>query len=153
MGPDVCTQLRRIREACPSVGLTSSVYLVSNWFRQLVIDMLPEVIFFLVRGLGILFLKCATTNLGKLELMNKARQYYVKHFCHFKTKSTALAELQENYAMALNKVESENQRLQKELEETRATLGISFRVLPDNYESTALQRQHQVTEIKNTESR
>ncbi|KAJ7324977.1 hypothetical protein JRQ81_017997 [Phrynocephalus forsythii] len=89
--------------------------------------------------------------LSQLEALRKENQHLSEMLQ--KAKSATLAELQESYVTALNKVESENQRLLKELEETKASLGVSFRVPQDKYESIVLQKQHQVLEIKNTESR
>ncbi|XP_020642043.3 centrosomal protein of 63 kDa isoform X2 [Pogona vitticeps] len=89
--------------------------------------------------------------LSQLEALRQENQHLSEMLQ--KAKSAASAELQESYDKALNRVESENQQLQKELEETRATLGASSWVPQDKYESIVLQRQHQVTEIKNIESR
>ncbi|XP_062988379.1 centrosomal protein of 63 kDa isoform X2 [Elgaria multicarinata webbii] len=70
-----------------------------------------------------------------------------------KAKNIPVAELQESYAKALNKVESENKQLQKELAETRASLEASSWVSQDKYESIVQQMQIQVAEVKNTENR
>ncbi|KAH0623946.1 hypothetical protein JD844_007166 [Phrynosoma platyrhinos] len=81
--------------------------------------------------------------------IEKAERKAVEH----RVKNTPLAELQESYLKALNKVESEKQQLQKELAESRAVLEISSQIPQDKYESIVQEMQHQVTEIKNTESR
>ncbi|XP_015262128.1 PREDICTED: centrosomal protein of 63 kDa [Gekko japonicus] len=70
-----------------------------------------------------------------------------------KVKITAVTELQESHAKALNRVEAENQQLQKELAETRAKLEASSQVSQEKYESILQHLQQQVTEIKNTEAR
>ncbi|XP_077786125.1 centrosomal protein of 63 kDa isoform X5 [Podarcis muralis] len=70
-----------------------------------------------------------------------------------KGKSAPLAEFQESYTKALNKVESENQRLLKELAETKASLEASSRRSQGRYENIMQQMQQQMTEIKNVESR
>nr|XP_003218410.1 PREDICTED: centrosomal protein of 63 kDa isoform X1 [Anolis carolinensis]XP_008104576.1 PREDICTED: centrosomal protein of 63 kDa isoform X1 [Anolis carolinensis]XP_008104577.1 PREDICTED: centrosomal protein of 63 kDa isoform X1 [Anolis carolinensis] len=70
-----------------------------------------------------------------------------------KVKNTPVAELHESYTKALNKVESEKQQLQKELAETRALLETSSHISQDQYESIVKEMQHQVTELKNKDSR
>lgn len=85
--------------------------------------------------------------------MNKTRHHLVNYFCLCKVKITSVTELQESYARALNKVEAENQQLQKELAETRAKLEASSQVSQEKYESVLQHLQQQVTEIKNTEAR
>ncbi|XP_060623985.2 centrosomal protein of 63 kDa isoform X2 [Anolis sagrei] len=70
-----------------------------------------------------------------------------------KVRNTPVAELQESYTKALNKVESEKQQLQKELAETRALLQNSSQISQDQYDSIVKELQHQVIELKNKDSR
>nr|XP_060623982.1 centrosomal protein of 63 kDa isoform X1 [Anolis sagrei ordinatus]XP_060623984.1 centrosomal protein of 63 kDa isoform X1 [Anolis sagrei ordinatus] len=70
-----------------------------------------------------------------------------------KVRNTPVAELQESYTKALNKVESEKQQLQKELAETRALLQNSSQISQDQYDSIVKELQHQVNELKNKDSR
>ncbi|XP_048361312.1 centrosomal protein of 63 kDa isoform X2 [Sphaerodactylus townsendi] len=70
-----------------------------------------------------------------------------------KVKSTSVAELQDSYAKALNKMEAENKQLQKQLAETQAKLEVSSQVSRGKYENILHHLQQQVTEIKNTEAR
>ncbi|KAL8187658.1 UNVERIFIED_CONTAM: hypothetical protein K2H54_053502 [Gekko kuhli] len=70
-----------------------------------------------------------------------------------KVKITAVTELQESHAKALNRMEAENQQLQKELAETQAKLEASSQVSQEKYESILQHLQQQVNEIKNTEAR
>uniref|UniRef100_A0A8D2JJP6 Centrosomal protein 63 n=1 Tax=Varanus komodoensis TaxID=61221 RepID=A0A8D2JJP6_VARKO len=89
--------------------------------------------------------------LSQLETLRQ-ENHHLSEMLH-KVKSTPVTELQESCAKALNKVESENQRLQKELAETRARLEASSWLSQDKYESIVQQMQNQVTEIKNAENR
>ncbi|XP_005303696.2 centrosomal protein of 63 kDa isoform X9 [Chrysemys picta bellii] len=68
-------------------------------------------------------------------------------------KDVPVTDIQESYTTALNKLESENQQLQKDLAETRAKLEFSTQVCRDKYESIVQQMQSKVTEIKDTECR
>ncbi|XP_026516582.1 centrosomal protein of 63 kDa isoform X3 [Terrapene carolina triunguis] len=68
-------------------------------------------------------------------------------------KDVPVTDIQESYNTALNKLESENQQLQKDLAETRAKLEFSTQVSRDKYESIVQQMQSKVTEIKDTECR
>ncbi|XP_043348605.1 centrosomal protein of 63 kDa isoform X15 [Dermochelys coriacea] len=68
-------------------------------------------------------------------------------------KDVPVTDIQESYTTALNKLESENQQLQKDLAETRAKLELSTQVCWDKYESIMQQMQSKVTEIKDTECR
>ncbi|XP_077681650.1 centrosomal protein of 63 kDa isoform X7 [Eretmochelys imbricata] len=68
-------------------------------------------------------------------------------------KDVHVTDIQESYTTALNKLESENQQLQKNLAETRAKLELSTQVCRDKYESIVQQMQSKVTEIKDTECR
>ncbi|XP_043348602.1 centrosomal protein of 63 kDa isoform X11 [Dermochelys coriacea] len=70
-----------------------------------------------------------------------------------KAKDVPVTDIQESYTTALNKLESENQQLQKDLAETRAKLELSTQVCWDKYESIMQQMQSKVTEIKDTECR
>ncbi|XP_077681651.1 centrosomal protein of 63 kDa isoform X8 [Eretmochelys imbricata] len=70
-----------------------------------------------------------------------------------KAKDVHVTDIQESYTTALNKLESENQQLQKNLAETRAKLELSTQVCRDKYESIVQQMQSKVTEIKDTECR
>ncbi|XP_065413156.1 centrosomal protein of 63 kDa isoform X5 [Chrysemys picta bellii] len=70
-----------------------------------------------------------------------------------KAKDVPVTDIQESYTTALNKLESENQQLQKDLAETRAKLEFSTQVCRDKYESIVQQMQSKVTEIKDTECR
>ncbi|XP_061492572.1 centrosomal protein of 63 kDa isoform X2 [Rhineura floridana] len=89
--------------------------------------------------------------LSQLETLRQENQHLSEMLQ--KAKSASRAELHESYIKALNKVESENQRLQKELAETKASLEASSWESEGKYQSIVQQMQHQVTEIKNTESR
>ncbi|XP_037764211.1 centrosomal protein of 63 kDa isoform X5 [Chelonia mydas] len=68
-------------------------------------------------------------------------------------KDVHVTDIQESYTTALDKLESENQQLQKDLAETRAKLELSTQVCRDKYESIVQQMQSKVTEIKDTECR
>ncbi|XP_034636715.1 centrosomal protein of 63 kDa isoform X1 [Trachemys scripta elegans] len=68
-------------------------------------------------------------------------------------KDVPVTDIQESYTTALNKLESENQQLQKDLAETRAKLEFSTQACRDKYESIVQQMQSKVTEIKDTECR
>uniref|UniRef100_A0A8C3T8V4 Centrosomal protein 63 n=1 Tax=Chelydra serpentina TaxID=8475 RepID=A0A8C3T8V4_CHESE len=68
-------------------------------------------------------------------------------------KDVPVTDIQESYTTALNKLESENQQLQKDLAETRAKLELSTQVCRDKYESIVQQMQSSVTEMKDTECR
>ncbi|XP_053895938.1 centrosomal protein of 63 kDa isoform X6 [Malaclemys terrapin pileata] len=70
-----------------------------------------------------------------------------------KAKDVPVTDIQESYTTALNKLESENQQLQKDLAETRAKLEFSTQACRDKYESIVQQMQSKVTEIKDTECR
>ncbi|KAM9127945.1 centrosomal protein of 63 kDa isoform 5-T6 [Pangshura tecta] len=70
-----------------------------------------------------------------------------------KAKDVPVTDIQESYTTALNKLEAENQQLQKDLAETKAKLEFSTQVCRDKYESIVQQMQSEVTEIKDTESR
>uniref|UniRef100_A0A8C3F0E4 Centrosomal protein 63 n=1 Tax=Chrysemys picta bellii TaxID=8478 RepID=A0A8C3F0E4_CHRPI len=70
-----------------------------------------------------------------------------------RAKDVPVTDIQESYTTALNKLESENQQLQKDLAETRAKLEFSTQVCRDKYESIVQQMQSKVTEIKDTECR
>ncbi|XP_026516589.1 centrosomal protein of 63 kDa isoform X8 [Terrapene carolina triunguis] len=70
-----------------------------------------------------------------------------------RAKDVPVTDIQESYNTALNKLESENQQLQKDLAETRAKLEFSTQVSRDKYESIVQQMQSKVTEIKDTECR
>ncbi|XP_042308073.1 ubiquitin domain-containing protein 2 isoform X1 [Sceloporus undulatus] len=89
--------------------------------------------------------------LAQLEILKQENQHLSEMLQ--KVKNIPLAELQESYIKALNKVESEKQQLQKELAESRTVLETSSQILQDKYESIVQEMQHQVIEIKNTESR
>ncbi|XP_032625681.1 centrosomal protein of 63 kDa isoform X8 [Chelonoidis abingdonii] len=68
-------------------------------------------------------------------------------------KDVPVTDIQESYTTALNKLEAENQQLQKDLAETKAKLEFSTQVCRDKYESIVQQMQSKVAEIKDTESR
>ncbi|XP_026516591.1 centrosomal protein of 63 kDa isoform X9 [Terrapene carolina triunguis] len=94
------------------------------------------------------------------ELMEKCKELRVmeEHHCQAKAeikkaKDVPVTDIQESYNTALNKLESENQQLQKDLAETRAKLEFSTQVSRDKYESIVQQMQSKVTEIKDTECR
>ncbi|XP_053895940.1 centrosomal protein of 63 kDa isoform X7 [Malaclemys terrapin pileata] len=70
-----------------------------------------------------------------------------------RAKDVPVTDIQESYTTALNKLESENQQLQKDLAETRAKLEFSTQACRDKYESIVQQMQSKVTEIKDTECR
>ncbi|XP_074860517.1 centrosomal protein of 63 kDa isoform X2 [Carettochelys insculpta] len=70
-----------------------------------------------------------------------------------KAKEVPLPDVQESYTIALNKLESENQQLRKDLAETRAKLELSTQVCQDKYESIMQQMQSKVAELKATEHR
>ncbi|XP_054838224.1 centrosomal protein of 63 kDa isoform X2 [Eublepharis macularius] len=89
--------------------------------------------------------------LSQLEALRQENHHLLEKLQ--KGKSTPVTELQESYGKALNKVEAENQQLQKELAEARVRLEASSRVSQDKYESVLQHLQQQVTEIKNTEAR
>ncbi|XP_007170431.2 centrosomal protein of 63 kDa isoform X2 [Balaenoptera acutorostrata] len=63
-------------------------------------------------------------------------------------KEVSLADLQENYIEALNKLVSENQQLQKDLMDTKAQLEISTQICKKNHDRITHSR---VPEFKNTE--
>ncbi|XP_065413178.1 centrosomal protein of 63 kDa isoform X30 [Chrysemys picta bellii] len=94
------------------------------------------------------------------EQMEKCKELRVmeEHHCQAKAeikkaKDVPVTDIQESYTTALNKLESENQQLQKDLAETRAKLEFSTQVCRDKYESIVQQMQSKVTEIKDTECR
>ncbi|XP_073216463.1 centrosomal protein of 63 kDa isoform X8 [Lepidochelys kempii] len=94
------------------------------------------------------------------ELTEKCKELRVteEHHCLAKAeikkaKDVHVTDIQESYTTALNKLESENQQLQKNLAETRAKLELSTQVCRDKYESIVQQMQSKVTEIKDTECR
>ncbi|KAM9127953.1 centrosomal protein of 63 kDa isoform 10-T14 [Pangshura tecta] len=94
------------------------------------------------------------------ELMEKCKELRVmeEHHCQAKAeikkaKDVPVTDIQESYTTALNKLEAENQQLQKDLAETKAKLEFSTQVCRDKYESIVQQMQSEVTEIKDTESR
>ncbi|XP_077205222.1 centrosomal protein of 63 kDa isoform X3 [Paroedura picta] len=89
--------------------------------------------------------------LSQLEALRQENHHLLEMLQ--KVKITPVTELQESYAKALNKVEAENQQLQRELAETRAKLEASSQVSQEKYESILQHLQQQVTEIKNTEAR
>ncbi|XP_050821378.1 centrosomal protein of 63 kDa isoform X5 [Gopherus flavomarginatus] len=68
-------------------------------------------------------------------------------------KDVPVTDIQESYTTALNKLEAENQQLQKDLAETKAKLEFSTQVCRDKYESIVQQMQSKVAEIKDTENR
>lgn len=84
--------------------------------------------------------------------MNTTRQHSLKHFCFHQAKCTPLGR-QESYTKALSKVESENQRLPKELSGIQASFDASSWVPKKTHESIVQRMQNKMTEIKNTESR
>ncbi|XP_043379014.1 centrosomal protein of 63 kDa isoform X11 [Chelonia mydas] len=81
--------------------------------------------------------------------IEKAERKAVEH----RAKDVHVTDIQESYTTALDKLESENQQLQKDLAETRAKLELSTQVCRDKYESIVQQMQSKVTEIKDTECR
>ncbi|XP_043348600.1 centrosomal protein of 63 kDa isoform X9 [Dermochelys coriacea] len=81
--------------------------------------------------------------------IERAERKAVEH----RAKDVPVTDIQESYTTALNKLESENQQLQKDLAETRAKLELSTQVCWDKYESIMQQMQSKVTEIKDTECR
>ncbi|XP_032625685.1 centrosomal protein of 63 kDa isoform X14 [Chelonoidis abingdonii] len=94
------------------------------------------------------------------ELMEKCKELRVmeEHHCQAKAeikkaKDVPVTDIQESYTTALNKLEAENQQLQKDLAETKAKLEFSTQVCRDKYESIVQQMQSKVAEIKDTESR
>ncbi|XP_034636739.1 centrosomal protein of 63 kDa isoform X12 [Trachemys scripta elegans] len=94
------------------------------------------------------------------EQMEKCKELRVmeEHHCQAKAeikkaKDVPVTDIQESYTTALNKLESENQQLQKDLAETRAKLEFSTQACRDKYESIVQQMQSKVTEIKDTECR
>ncbi|XP_030430855.1 centrosomal protein of 63 kDa isoform X11 [Gopherus evgoodei] len=94
------------------------------------------------------------------ELMEKCKELRVmeEHHCQAKAeikkaKDVPVTDIQDSYATALNKLEAENQQLQKDLAETKAKLEFSTQVCRDKYESIVQQMQSKVAEIKDTESR
>ncbi|XP_050821390.1 centrosomal protein of 63 kDa isoform X9 [Gopherus flavomarginatus] len=94
------------------------------------------------------------------ELMEKCKELRVmeEHHCQSKAeikkaKDVPVTDIQESYTTALNKLEAENQQLQKDLAETKAKLEFSTQVCRDKYESIVQQMQSKVAEIKDTENR
>ncbi|KAG6932156.1 centrosomal protein 63, partial [Chelydra serpentina] len=81
--------------------------------------------------------------------IERAERKAVEH----RVKDVPVTDIQESYTTALNKLESENQQLQKDLAETRAKLELSTQVCRDKYESIVQQMQSSVTEMKDTECR
>ncbi|KAM7160292.1 centrosomal protein of 63 kDa isoform 3-T4 [Macrochelys suwanniensis] len=81
--------------------------------------------------------------------IERAERKAVEH----RAKDVPVTDIQESYTTALNKLESENQQLQKDLAETRAKLELSTQVCRDKYESIMQQMQSKVTEMKDTECR
>ncbi|XP_047730326.1 centrosomal protein of 63 kDa isoform X1 [Prionailurus viverrinus] len=66
-------------------------------------------------------------------------------------KEISLADLQENYIEALNKLVSENQQLQKELMDTKSKLEISTQICKKNHERIFKPTHSRAPEFKNTE--
>ncbi|XP_028345331.2 centrosomal protein of 63 kDa isoform X3 [Physeter macrocephalus] len=66
-------------------------------------------------------------------------------------KEVSLADLQENYIEALNKLVSENQQLQKDLMDTKAQLEISTQICKKNHDRIFKPTHCRVPEFKNTE--
>ncbi|XP_032486719.1 centrosomal protein of 63 kDa isoform X2 [Phocoena sinus] len=66
-------------------------------------------------------------------------------------KEVSLADLQENYTEALNKLVSENQQLQKDLMDTKAQLEISTQICKKNQDRIFKPTHSRVPEFKNTE--
>eukprot|EP00069_Balaena_mysticetus_P005012 bmy_04739T0 len=66
-------------------------------------------------------------------------------------KEVSLADLQENYIEALNKLVSENQQLQKDLMDTKAQLEISTQICKKNHDRIFKPTHSRVPEFKNTE--
>ncbi|XP_026947545.1 centrosomal protein of 63 kDa isoform X5 [Sagmatias obliquidens] len=66
-------------------------------------------------------------------------------------KEVSLADLQENYTEALNKLVSENQQLQKDLMDTRAQLEISTQICKKNQDRIFKPTHSRVPEFKNME--
>ncbi|XP_037700539.1 centrosomal protein of 63 kDa isoform X3 [Choloepus didactylus] len=66
-------------------------------------------------------------------------------------KEISLADLQENYIEALNKLVSENQQLQKELMDTKSKLEISTQTCPPKCDGIFKSAHSRAAEFKNTE--
>ncbi|XP_033259966.1 centrosomal protein of 63 kDa isoform X5 [Orcinus orca] len=66
-------------------------------------------------------------------------------------KEVSLADLQENYTEALNKLVSENQQLQKDLMDTKAQLEISTQIYKKNQDRIFKPTHSRVPEFKNME--
>ncbi|XP_023394152.1 centrosomal protein of 63 kDa isoform X2 [Pteropus vampyrus] len=66
-------------------------------------------------------------------------------------KEISLADLQENYIEALNKLVSENQQLQKDLMDTKSKLEISTQMCKKNYDRIFKPTHSRAPEFKNTE--
>ncbi|XP_032988105.1 centrosomal protein of 63 kDa isoform X2 [Rhinolophus ferrumequinum] len=66
-------------------------------------------------------------------------------------KEISLADLQENYIEALNKLVSENQQLQKDLMDTKSKLEISTHMCKKNHDRIFKPTQSRAPEFKNTE--
>ncbi|XP_019510148.1 PREDICTED: centrosomal protein of 63 kDa isoform X3 [Hipposideros armiger] len=66
-------------------------------------------------------------------------------------KEISLADLQENYMEALNKLVSENQQLQKDLTDTKSKLEISTQMCKKNHDRIFKPTQNRAPEFKNTE--
>ncbi|XP_057594682.1 centrosomal protein of 63 kDa isoform X3 [Hippopotamus amphibius kiboko] len=66
-------------------------------------------------------------------------------------KEMSLADLQENYIEALNKLVSENQQLQKDLLDTKAQLEISTQICKKNHDRIFKPTHSRIPEFKNTE--
>ncbi|XP_059776267.1 centrosomal protein of 63 kDa isoform X2 [Balaenoptera ricei] len=79
--------------------------------------------------------------------IQKAEEKAVEH----KAKEVSLADLQENYIEALNKLVSENQQLQKDLMDTKAQLEISTQICKKNHDRIFKPTHSRVPEFKNTE--
>uniref|UniRef100_A0A2K5Z7W8 Centrosomal protein of 63 kDa n=1 Tax=Mandrillus leucophaeus TaxID=9568 RepID=A0A2K5Z7W8_MANLE len=79
--------------------------------------------------------------------MQKAEEKAVEH----KAKEISLADLQENYIEALNKLVSENQQLQKDLMNTKSQLEISTQMCKKQNDRIFKPTHSRTTEFKNTE--
>uniref|UniRef100_A0A8C0TLA4 Centrosomal protein of 63 kDa n=2 Tax=Canis lupus familiaris TaxID=9615 RepID=A0A8C0TLA4_CANLF len=66
-------------------------------------------------------------------------------------KEISLADLQENYIEALNKLVSENQQLQKDLMDTKSKLEISTHICKKNHDRIFKPTHNRAPEFKNTE--
>ncbi|XP_036731338.1 centrosomal protein of 63 kDa isoform X1 [Manis pentadactyla] len=66
-------------------------------------------------------------------------------------KEVSLADLQENYTEALNKLVSENQQLQKDLMDTKSKLEVSTQTGKENHDRIFRRTHSRAPEFKNTE--